>query len=138
MAPKKRTVSAAHKEAMAAGRESARAVNAYLTALDENKPKRGRKVSVESLEKRLAEAHAKVEGSVGTAKLLAVQEAEDLEQRIKSATATTTVDLAALEKAFTKAAKTYGESKGISYSSWRSVGVAADVLGKAGIPRTRS
>ncbi len=135
---KKRTVSTAHKEAMAAGRESARAVNAYLTALDTNKPKRGRKVSVESLEARLADAHAKADSAIGTSKLLAMQEIADLETRIAEASAPETVDLTALEKAFVKQAKAYGESKGVSYATWRSAGVPADVLKRAGINRSRS
>jgi hypothetical protein len=129
---KKRTVSTTHKEAMAAGRESARAVNAYLTALDSNKPKRGRKVSVSTLEARLTDARAKADAAVGTSKLLALQEITDLQGRIKEASAPDTVDLTALEKAFIKSAKPYGESKGVAYGTWRSAGVSADVLKEGG------
>ena len=39
----KRQVSDSHKKAMAQGRTEGRAVKNYLTALEENKPKRGRK-----------------------------------------------------------------------------------------------
>jgi hypothetical protein len=135
---KKRTVTAAHKEAMAAGRESARAVNAYLTALDSNRPKRGRKVSVETLEARLTDARVKADSKIGTSKLLALQEIADLEQRIAEASGPDELDLSPLEKAFVKMAKSYGESKGVAYSTWRSAGVPADVLKKAGIARTRT
>ena len=48
------------------------------------------------------------------------------------------VDIASLEKAFTKVAKSYGERKGISYSAWRQVGVSAPVLQQAKIARTRA
>ncbi|HET7523518.1 MAG TPA: hypothetical protein VFJ79_05170 [Acidimicrobiales bacterium] len=48
-----------------------------------------------------------------------------------------TVDLESLEKGFVKAARTYGERKGITYAAWRSAGVDANVLRRAGIPRTR-
>ena len=47
------------------------------------------------------------------------------------------VDLTALEAEFVKVAKSYGERKGITYGTWRDFGVAADVLKKAGIQRTR-
>ena len=36
-----------------------------------------------------------------------------------------------------KVARAYGERKGITYGTWRDFGVAADVLKKAGIQRTR-
>ena len=37
-----------------------------------------------------------------------------------------------------KAAKNYCERKGITYSTWREVGVPAEVLKKAGISRRRA
>jgi hypothetical protein len=45
--------------------------------------------------------------------------------------------LKALEEGFIEAAKSYGERKGITYAAWRAAGVDANVLRKAGIPRTR-
>src|SRR5438105_830500 len=118
----KREVSDAHKAAMAAGREAARTVNAYLTALEDVRPRRGRKVSKEELEKRLATARKQADQAVGTTRLLAVQLVEDLENRIASLTNSAQDNLAELEQRFVKAAKAYSESKGISYSSWRTIG----------------
>ncbi|HLH45922.1 MAG TPA: hypothetical protein VKV25_02110, partial [Acidimicrobiales bacterium] len=46
-------------------------------------------------------------------------------------------DLTDLERQFVKVAKSYGERKGITYGTWRSAGVSAAVLQRAGIPRTR-
>jgi hypothetical protein len=46
-------------------------------------------------------------------------------------------DFASVEKAFVKVARSYGERKGITYKSWRSVGVSASVLAAAKVPRTR-
>ena len=43
---------------------------------------------------------------------------------------------AALEKAFVKVARAYGQRKGIEYSAWRAAGVSAAVLQHADIPRT--
>src|SRR4051812_31806956 len=81
-ATKGRVVSDTHKAAMAAGRDVARAVNAYLVALEEFRPKRGRKVSREDLENRLGAARNDAEQAMGTARLLALQLADDLEKRI--------------------------------------------------------
>jgi hypothetical protein len=44
-------------------------------------------------------------------------------------------DLTSLERDFVKVAKGYAERKGISYAAWRELGVAPDVLRKAGIAR---
>ena len=43
-----------HKRALAEGRELGRAVRDYLEALEQNKPKRGRKRTPDSVKKRLA------------------------------------------------------------------------------------
>jgi hypothetical protein len=48
------------------------------------------------------------------------------------------VDLAPLEDDFAKAARGYGERKGLTYTAWRAAGVDAKVLRRAGIARTRS
>jgi hypothetical protein len=42
-------------------------------------------------------------------------------------------DVAELEKAFVRVARGYGDRHEISYSAWRQVGVAADVLAAAGV-----
>ena len=47
-------------------------------------------------------------------------------------------DINALEAEFVNAAKSYSTRKGISYKAWREMGVAAAVLSKSGIARTRS
>ena len=50
---RKRSMSDDHKAALAAGRNEGRAVRRYLEALEAHKPKRGRKRTPESIEKRL-------------------------------------------------------------------------------------
>jgi hypothetical protein len=47
------------------------------------------------------------------------------------------IDITKLEVAFAEVASSYSDRKGISYAAWRSVGVPADVLKKAGVARTR-
>lgn len=121
---------------MASGRQAGRAINAYLTALDEVRPKRGRKVSKEDLEKRLVAARQEAETAVGTTKLLAVQLVEDGEAKLRSLTESAGDNIAELEAGFVETAKAYSESKGISYATWRKVGVPAELLKRAGIART--
>jgi hypothetical protein len=48
----------------------------------------------------------------------------------------TGVDMAALEQAFAEVAASYSDRQGISYASWREVGVPAAVLKRAGIARS--
>ena len=129
----KKSMSDEHKAALAEGREQGRAVRVYLEALEANRPKRGRKRTAESVQKRLAEVDAALADASGLDKLLLIQESQDLEAELASMG--DTVDMTALEEAFVSAAKGYGERKGISYATWRQVGVSAAVLARAGIKR---
>jgi hypothetical protein len=122
-----------HKAALAEGRALGKSVRDYLEALEQNKPKRGRKRTPESISKRLRTITAELPEASPIKKVELIQERRDLE--VELATVGTKVDLSGLEKGFVKAAKTYSERKGISYSTWREVGVPADVLKKAGISR---
>lgn len=123
-----------HKKALAEGREIGRAVKAYLEALEQHKPRRGRKRTTESVNKRLSAINAALPDASPIKKVELIQERRDLE--VELATLGTKVDISGLEKDFVKSAKTYSERKGISYSTWREVGVPADVLKKAGITRS--
>ena len=120
-----------HKAAHAEGREQGRAVRRYLEALESTKPRRGRKRTPESIQKRLAA----IEEQLGTADPLnrvhLVQERIDLEQEL--AAGTNQIDLEGLEAAFVAAG--YAQRKGISYETWRAVGVEPRVLRAAGIGR---
>jgi hypothetical protein len=133
--PKQRTVSAAHKEAMANGRKASAAVGAYLEALDAARPRRGRQLTVEQIEQRLADARAAVESETGVKRLAAAQHAIDLERRLVE-TALPQTDLAALEADFVEWAPVFAASKGISYQAFRATGVPAAVLKRAGIRRS--
>ena len=136
-ATKKRTkapMSNEHKEALALGREQGRAVRRYLEALDLHKPKRGRKRTAESIQKQLAAIEEKVAAADPLTRVQLIQQRMDLSQELASKGQT--VDLAALEAGFVKAARAYGQRKGISYAAWREAGVDAAVLKKAGIGRS--
>jgi hypothetical protein len=131
---KKREMSPAHKEAMAAGRTMGRTVKAYLTALESNRPKRGRKRTPESINRRLATITESLDDAEPLKRLALVQERMDLENELRAMESK--VDLSALEAEFTKVAKDYSASKGLTYDAWRKVGVSAEVLKKAGISRS--
>jgi hypothetical protein len=136
-ATKKRTkspMSSEHKEALALGREQGRAVRRYLEALELHKPKRGRKRTPESVKKQLAVIEAKLPTVDPLTRVQLIQQRMDLRQELEAKQQT--VDLGALESDFVKAAKGYGQRKGISYAAWREAGVDAAVLKKAGISRS--
>ena len=122
-----------HKQALARGREEGRAVRRYLEALDAHRPKRGRKRTVESVQKRLTEVERSLADADPLTRLQLVQERMNLQAELASKQ--TTVDLSGLEQEFVRTAKAYGERKGITYAAWREAGVDANVLKKAGIRR---
>ena len=122
-----------HKAALERGRAEGRVVREYLEALRSSKPKRGRKRTPDSINKRLAGIEHELVDASAIDELQLVQERRDLTAEL--ATMGTSVDIAALEDAFVGVAKAYGGRKGISYSSWREVGVSAATLSRAGIGR---
>ena len=136
MASKKRTMSDDHKAALAIGRAQSRAVSTYLEAIEANKPKRGRKRTPDSINARLAKIEASLADADPLSALNYRQERIDLQAELRAMSES--VDLDAIEAEFVKAAKGYGERKGITYAVWREAGVPADVLGKAGISRGAS
>jgi hypothetical protein len=129
------TMTDEHKAALAAGRDEARQVKAYLEALDAVGPKkRGRKRTKESIAKRLSAIDAAMGEASALVRLQLMQERSDLEAELSTMDAEP-VDTTALREAFVKVAKAYGERKGITYDTWRAVGVDAPTLKAAGIPR---
>ena len=131
--PAKQSMSDAHKAALAQGRAEGRTVRLYLEALRANKPTRGRKRTAESINRRLAAIDKQLPTADGVTQLKLIQERRDLSAEL--ATIGDGADLASYEADFIDIAKSYGERHGISYASWREVGVPAAVLANAGIPR---
>lgn len=126
-------MSDSHKAALAEGRDQGRAVRRYLEALEAHKPKRGRKRTTESVQKRLSAIDEKLGDADALTRLHLVQERMNLESEL--ATTGNTVDLAALEEEFVAAAAPYGARKGITYAAWRQLGVDPAVLRRANIKR---
>jgi hypothetical protein len=128
-----RTLSKSHLEALAVGRTETAAVNRYLVAIDRPKT-RGRKPDTSRA--RLAALDAEIGAATGAKKLDLVQRKLDLERLAREGSGPA-VDIAALERGFVKAARSYSNRKGISYAAWRALGVPASVLAKAKVARTR-
>ena len=122
-----------HKAALAEGREQGRAVRRYLEALEAHKPRRGRKRTPESMQKRLEAIEEKLAEADPLTRLQLVQERMDLQRQLEAAD--TTVDLQGLEDEFVKAAPDYSRRKGITYAAWREAGIDPAVLRRAGIRR---
>src|SRR5438876_11006184 len=81
----KSPMSQAHKDALAIGREEGRAVRRYLEALEAHKPKRGRKRSPESIQKRLTAIEEKLPEADPLSRLQLVQARMDLERQLGAA-----------------------------------------------------
>lgn len=126
-------MSDSHKAALAEGRDQGRAVRRYLEALEAHKPKRGRKRTPESVQRRLSAIDQKLAEADALSRLRLVQERMDLVQELE--TSDSTVDLQALEDDFVAAAGPYGARKGITYAAWRELRVDPAVLRRAGIRR---
>lgn len=130
---KKRVVSDDQKSAMAEGRAQSRAISPYLEALEAYRPKRGRKRTPESIDRRLQAIDAELQSANQIKRLSLIQERLDLLDERKNLGRK--IDLSSYEKAFIANAKSYGERRGISYQAWRQLGVPAAVLRQAGISR---
>jgi hypothetical protein len=122
-----------HKAALAQGRNEGRAVRAYLEALRGNKPKRGRKRTSDSINKRLKAIDEQLKTADPVTELQLVQERRNLNAELDGMSSN--VDLKAIEDAFVKVASSYSARQGISWASWREVGVPASVLTRAGLSR---
>ncbi|MCU0260036.1 MAG: hypothetical protein MUE78_03370 [Ilumatobacteraceae bacterium] len=131
---KKAPMSDEHKAALAQGRAEGKAVRDYLEGLRSSKPKRGRKRTPDSIRKRLDAIEAELVDASPLDELKLVQERHDLTRELE--TFGSGVDLSALEDRFVEVARSYSQRQGISYSSWREVGVEAAVLKRAGIARS--
>lgn len=123
-----------HKAALAEGRNQGRSVRRYLEALEAHKPKRGRKRTRESIQKRLDRIDAELAAADPLKRLQLIQERLDLHAELDATGEK--VDLSGLEQEFVDAAAAYSARKGISYAAWRELGVEPGVLKRAGISRS--
>jgi hypothetical protein len=129
--PTKAGMSKAHKAALAQGRVEGRVIRTYLDVLEANRPKRGRKRTIESITRRLIAIRKETLVADTVTKLRLTQERMDLERELKIKKAN--ADIGKLESQFVKVARAYSTRNGITYTAWREVGVSAQTLKRAGI-----
>ncbi len=123
-----------HKAALARGRKEARAIKAYLKALESRKP--GRPVSKDSLSKRLEKVNEKLEATDNPLETVdLIQSKLDIEKALGDLE--NAQDMEMLQSWFVDHVASYSERKGVSYTAWREFGVPASVLREAGIKETR-
>lgn len=124
-------MSKSHKAALAQGRVEGRVIRTYLDVLEANRPKRGRKRTIESITKRLGAIKKVLVEADTVTRLRLTQERMDLERELKIKKAN--ADIGKLESQFVKVARAYATRNGITYTAWREVGVPPQVLKRAGI-----
>ena len=134
MSPR-RAMSDDHKAKLAHGRHESRVVSRYLEAITAGKGKRGRKRTPESIAMQIAKIDAEMSIAPAIRQLELTQKRYDL--LAESERLSARVDITDVEKQFVKVAKSYAARNGISYGAFRTLGVPADVLKKAGISRAR-
>ena len=123
-----------HKAALAQGRNEGRAVRSYLEALRGNKPKRGRKRTSDSINKQLKAIDEQLKTADPVTELRLVQKRRDLNGRARRNAARMSTSSRS-RTTFVKVVASYSERQGISWASWREVGVPASVLTRAGLSR---
>ncbi len=131
---RKPTMSDDHLRALAKGRSESAVIKRYLVALEDHKPRRGRKRTPESMRRRLSAIEQQLNNADPLIRVQLIQERMDLEHQLENTS--DAVDMRSLEEGFVRAAKVYGERKGITYAAWREFGVDAAVLRRAGISRS--
>src|ERR1700728_4080553 len=100
--PARRSMTPEHKAALAKGREEGLAVRRYLEALESSRPKRGRKRTPASIDRKLAAIDTQLNSADPLSRLHLLQEKKDLEdERIRAGDIH---DLSDLEKQFVKVA----------------------------------
>ena len=80
----KREMSDDHKAALAEGRRQGRAVRDYLEALEQHKPKRGRKRTVESMQAQLAKIEDQLAEADPIKRLQLIQDRMDLQAELSA------------------------------------------------------
>lgn len=113
--------------------DRARIVRRYLSALDARKPGRSASRTAESVQHRMHQIDTLLLSADPVQRLHLTQERIDLHAEHLRLQGGVGGEFEALEKAFVRVAKSYGDRHEVTYSAWRQVGVDAEVLASAGI-----
>ena len=114
-------------------RKENKIVEAYLIEV-ERKAGQPKGKSPQQLRQELTSLSTLLKTVEGIEKLEILQQRENLYAEMRMAEEGA---LDSMEAAFIEVANSYGERKGISYSTWREFGVPKGILEQAGIKRTR-
>lgn len=125
----KRTLTPEHLDALARGRHESAIVRRYLTLLESNRPRRGKKVSVNELKQRLATITSQLADCDPTEKLNLIKKRKTLVAQIERLESSH--ELVEAEQAFVVVASEYAKRKGIDFDTFREVGVPTEVLKRA-------
>ena len=128
----KRPMGAEHKASLIAGRARAATVRRYLELLEGSKAK-AKGGSAESIERQLAQIDQQLASAPPLKRLQLLQEQEEARRHLASLAGE--AQLAQAEADFVAVAREYATQKRIGHKAWRSVGVPAAVLKRAGIAR---
>jgi len=121
-----------HRIALEMGRKRGRTVRAYLEALERSKPKPGRPITREGLQKRIDELGPRIDGERDPLEKLAlVQKKIDLERRL--ADIDDPIDITPLENDFVEVVVEYSRAKKISVEAWLEMKVPRSGLKRAGM-----
>jgi hypothetical protein len=128
---------AEHLAALDQGRKAGRAIRTYLEMLKQGvgKKKRGRQVNWQERYDGAALLLAEDDVDVLTQLQLTQQMNDALDHLKAQELEWSADDLAAAEANFIEWAGWYSEQHGITYQTWRKMGVSAAVLRQAGVPR---
>lgn len=126
------TMTQEHKDALRDGRARGHAVRSYLEALERSKPKPGRPITREGLQKRIEDLGPRIADEKNALEKLAlVQKKIELERRL--ADLEDPIDITPLEDKFVEVAVEYSRAKSISAEAWLEMKVPRSVLKRAGI-----
>ena len=133
--PKRSPCRPTHKEALARGREEGRAVRRYLEAIEQHRPRRGRKRTPESITRRLAVVNEKLAGRRRRWRGCTCSRRRPTSRPSWPAPTPATTS-PTLEEAFVKVARSYGRAQGHRLQRLaRRRRRAPTVLERAGISR---
>lgn len=123
-----------HKEALAKGRIEGQLIRRYLELVDQARPRRGRKRTIDSIARRLSKIERELVDADPILKLRLIQERINLNSELENKKSVDNREQ--IEAQFIKIALGYSERHHISYQAWREFGIDPAVLSQAKILAT--
>ncbi len=118
-----------------AATDQARVIRRYLSAIEAGRPGRGGKRAQDAVTSRIVKVDELLVSADPLTRVHLTQERIELHAEQVRLGNNSAVDLAQLEREFVRVARSYSDRHGLTYAAWRQVGVATEVLDRAGIFR---